>query len=155
MSRRQFPLVLAWATTIHKVQGLTLNQIVVDMKGQSFSCGQAYVAFSRVKSLECLFIKNFNASSIKANMSVVAEMKRLTTNCLPPESVPNIMTLPRQNWLKIGHLNVRSYTCKQDLKCDIPMSHVDIVFHRNILETKINIFKVALLSTQKIAMSSD
>lgn len=32
VSRRQFPLVLAWETTIHKVQGLTLNQIVVDMK---------------------------------------------------------------------------------------------------------------------------
>ena len=52
VSRRQFPLVLAWATIIDKVQGLTLHQIVVDMKGRSFSAGQAYVAFSRVKSIE-------------------------------------------------------------------------------------------------------
>ena len=39
--------MLAWATTIHKVQGLTLNEIVIDMEGSSyFSPGQAYVAFS-------------------------------------------------------------------------------------------------------------
>ena len=46
-SRAQFPLVLSWA--IHRVQGLTLDQIVVEMKGGRFGAGQAYVAFSRVK----------------------------------------------------------------------------------------------------------
>lgn len=65
ITRYQFPLTLAWATTIHKVQGLTLNEIVVDMDGTSrFGPGQAYVAFSRVKTLAG-FIVNFNASGIK------------------------------------------------------------------------------------------
>ena len=51
-SRQQFPLVLAWATTIHEVQGLTMNQIVVDMMKVKFDAGQAYVPFSQVKTLQ-------------------------------------------------------------------------------------------------------
>lgn len=128
VSRRQFPLVLAWATTIHKVQGLTLNQIVVDMKGRTFSAGQAYVAFSQVKSLEGLFIKNFNPTSINVSTSVVAEMERLASYGLPPELVPQVVALPRHKRIKIGHLNVRSYMAKQeDIKCDLTMNHVDIM----------------------------
>ncbi len=100
-------MVLAWATTIHKVQGLTLDQIVVDMKGQAFSAGQAYVAFSQVRSLQGLFIKNFNPTSIKASPSVISEMERLTSDkLLPPQPVPQVVTLPRAGWIKIGHLNV-------------------------------------------------
>ena len=50
ITRLQFPLVLAWAITIHKVQGLTLNSGVVDMSDSSkFKAGQIYVAISRVK----------------------------------------------------------------------------------------------------------
>jgi ATP-dependent exoDNAse (exonuclease V) alpha subunit len=47
---RQVPLRLAWAVTIHKSQGLTYDEIVVDMGNNAFSPGQTYVALSRVKS---------------------------------------------------------------------------------------------------------
>ena len=47
---KQFPLTLSWAVTIHKCQGLTLPEIVVNMSPSKdrFSAGQAYVAFSHV-----------------------------------------------------------------------------------------------------------
>ena len=60
-TRSQFPLTLAWAVTIHKCQGLTLPQIVIDMtpaKGK-LKPGKAYVAFSRVRTIEKLHIINY------------------------------------------------------------------------------------------------
>ena len=51
ITRVQCPLTLSWATTIHKVQGLILDAIVVDMKGTRFNAGQIYVALSRARAL--------------------------------------------------------------------------------------------------------
>ena len=48
-SRLQLPLKLAWAVTIHKSQGLTLDKVVVDVGEKEFSCGLTYVACSRVR----------------------------------------------------------------------------------------------------------
>ena len=60
-TRSQFSSTLNWAVTIHKYQALTLPEIVIDMtqtKGK-FKPGEAYVAFSRVKTLEKLDIMNY------------------------------------------------------------------------------------------------
>lgn len=54
---RQYPLRLAWAVTIHKSQGLTFDKVVVDFTGGTFASGQAYVALSRARSFEGLFLK--------------------------------------------------------------------------------------------------
>jgi len=47
---QQFPLMLAWAVTIHKAQGKTLDRVHIDFGHGTFDSGQAYVAFSRCKS---------------------------------------------------------------------------------------------------------
>ena len=74
-------------TTTHKVQGLTLDEIVVDMKGSRFSPGQPNVAFSRVKTLEGLHILNLNTKAIKKSIDVENEMVMLNTNLLQPVQV--------------------------------------------------------------------
>ena len=84
VTRLQFPLILAWASTIHKVQGLTLDQIVVDMKGGHFGPGLAYVAFSRVKSLNSIHLIDFNPGGITCSENVKDEMERSSSNVLPP-----------------------------------------------------------------------
>ena len=56
-TRSQFPLTLAWHVTIHKCQGLTLPEIVIDMTPAK--PGEAYVAFSRFKTIETLHIINY------------------------------------------------------------------------------------------------
>ena len=61
-----FPLSLAWAVTIHKCQGLTLPEIVVDMSPEkgTYAPGQAYVALSRVRELDKLHIINYTHTQI-------------------------------------------------------------------------------------------
>lgn len=53
----QLPLKLAWALTIHKSQGLTFSNLIIDMTGGAFTSGQTYVAMSRCRSLEGITLK--------------------------------------------------------------------------------------------------
>ncbi len=67
---KQIPIVPAWAMTTHKSQGTTLEIAEVDVGGDIFACGQTYVALSRVKSLDGLYLKSFDPSKIKINKKV-------------------------------------------------------------------------------------
>lgn len=69
MKRLQYPLILAWALTIHKCQGSTLTNVVTDLS-KVFCNAQAYVTLSRVRSLEGLFLLGINFSRIKCNPKV-------------------------------------------------------------------------------------
>ena len=56
LARKQIPLKLAWATTVHKSQGSTLTRAILDISS-CFEVGQAYVSLSRVKSINGLYLE--------------------------------------------------------------------------------------------------
>ncbi len=66
----QYPLRLAWAITVHKSQGMSLDAAEVDLSG-SFEKGMGYVALSRVRSLEGLSIKGLNGMAMQVNEEVL------------------------------------------------------------------------------------
>lgn len=63
----QIPLCLAWALTIHKIQGASLNHASMDLGNSVFEFGQTYVALSRLRTLDGLYLSAFNPNRIKAN----------------------------------------------------------------------------------------
>lgn len=65
----QLPLKLAWAITIHKCQGMSLDQAAVDLS-RSFTYGMGYVAISRLKSYQGLYLVGFNSKSIEMDPQV-------------------------------------------------------------------------------------
>ena len=68
-SRSQVPLILAWALSIHKAQGQTLDRVKVDL-GKIFEKGQAYVALSRATCQEGLQISRFDPKKVMAHERV-------------------------------------------------------------------------------------
>lgn len=69
-TRDQIPLRLAWAISIHRSQGMTMNRIIIDTKGFSMP-GMCYVALSRARSLDGVRIVNMSYSDIKADPSAI------------------------------------------------------------------------------------
>lgn len=75
---KQIPLILAWAITIHKSQGASLDLAEIDIGRGIFECGQTYVALSRVKSLDGLYLKSFDPSKIMIHKKVQDFYESLT-----------------------------------------------------------------------------
>ena len=77
VSRTQVPLRLAYAVTTHKIHGSSLDCACVDIGSGNFEYGQAYVALSRARTLEGLFVHDFDAAAFRAHPTVKAFYKGL------------------------------------------------------------------------------
>jgi ATP-dependent DNA helicase PIF1 len=120
VTRNQIPLRVAYAITIHKSQGSTLDCALVDIGSSTFEYGQAYVALSRVRSLECLYILNLEPGRIRAHPTVVAFYESLERVPLPKVAValsppksprprpPHLMPRAPHVWMLYGRLLLKN-----------------------------------------------
>jgi ATP-dependent DNA helicase PIF1 len=74
----QYPLILAWALTIHKIQGATLKLAEIDIGSSIFEYGQTYVALSRIQSLDGLYLSAFHPQKIRANPIVIQFYEKIS-----------------------------------------------------------------------------
>jgi hypothetical protein len=137
IQRIQFPIALSWACTVHKVQGLTLEKVVISLnlkKQRSFNYGQIYVALSRATSLQGLYILGeIKSKHIKVNPKVNEEYERLrdsslyfNTSSKDEQSDDSVLT--------ISLLNIRSLRKHSE----------DIKFHSQLFSSDV----LALTETQ-------
>ena len=87
VSREMLPIILCWACTTHKLQGATVDRAVVFLGSECKTKGLAYVAISRLKTLEGLAIVNFNERMLfnPADKDALQEIGRLRGTVIPTE----------------------------------------------------------------------
>lgn len=85
----QIPLRLAWAITVHKSQGMSLDEVVIDLRS-AFDYGMGYVALSRVRSLEGMCLLGLNKMSLKISPEINNKDKMFLT-----ESEKNLKNLKK------------------------------------------------------------
>ena len=131
IQRTQFPLTLAWACTVLKVQGLTLEKMVFSFelfKQRQFNYGQVYVALSRVKSLAQLYLMgDIDSAGVRADPRISEEYQRLRSEGMKLHA-PNILCKSNSENIVITLLNVRSLKQHfEDIRNDSKIVQSDII----------------------------
>lgn len=108
--RSQIPLILAWALSIHKAQGQTLERVRVDL-GKIFEKGQAYVALSRATSQEGLEIIRFDPRKVMAHEKVRQFYDSLYSvdKTPPPAAIPPMGRISQLTADEEAYLNDQVY----------------------------------------------
>nr|CAH7752689.1 unnamed protein product [Callosobruchus chinensis] len=112
VTRVQLPLKLAWAFSIHKSQGLTLDCVEMSL-GRVFEAGQAYVALSRAQSLESLRVLDFKPSQVWANPDVLEFYKYM-------DQIRIIPLGPQSKNTNVGNL-IRKKSVPKSKLCSKPL----------------------------------
>jgi len=98
----QVPLILSWALTIHKSQGASLDAAEIDVGSGIFECGQTYVALSRVRSLNGLYLTSYDHKRIKINKKVKDFYESLTLYYNSKETyIPPVINESVSNNIKV------------------------------------------------------
>lgn len=135
----QYPLKLAWAITIHKSQGLTFERLIVDFHTGTFASGQAYVALSRVKSLEGLYLKRPLAIWDILVSQDILEFESLAKEFANKNRVL-ILSIAKKNPQLIIDLIARYYCFTPELlnSYKIFQNHRSVQFNKHIKQIKNN-----------------
>jgi ATP-dependent DNA helicase PIF1 len=112
----QIPIIHAWALSIHKCQGATMDIAEIDVGRTIFEYGQTYVALSRVKTLDGLYLSGFDVSRIMTNPKVEEFYASFADNIIPVSedinSADEIAETQPETCKKISFSN---YTYKPDV----------------------------------------
>ena len=88
--REQFPLILAYALTIHKCQGLSLDCAIDDLSEKVFIAGMAYVALSRVRMLSSSHLIAFDPEASTQCLEEVNRLRETFRKDLPVYTIPRV-----------------------------------------------------------------
>ena len=130
IKRLQFPLMLSWACTVHKVQGDQFKEAVISYelrRQRSFNNGQFYVALSRVMLLDGLYLTGkYDRNAIKVDQRATEQYDHMRKNCqLPP--IEDFGSL-EEDTLTITLLNTRSLPKHSlDIAADAILMECDIM----------------------------
>ncbi|XP_071943845.1 uncharacterized protein [Antedon mediterranea] len=139
-SRKQFPLKLAYACTVHKVQGMTMDKAVVCLK-DTFTHGQAYVGLSRVTSISGLTIENFKPSLIYCDPNIKKCLNNMDSYCNDLFMNSNILCLT-ETWLNkdddVFDVRIEPYKCYHQARVNNLMAENEYKQHVTCSTTENN-----------------
>lgn len=111
----QLPLRLAWAITVHKSQGMSMDGAVMDLSSV-FEYGQGYVALSRVRKLEGLHILGWNAQALAVNPEVVERDHKFIEESIEAEKM--FEDMPKDELLEMQKAYVDACGGKKKTKAE-------------------------------------
>lgn len=136
----QFPIKLAYAFTIHKAQGQTYNQVIIDLKSHIFAPGQLYVALSRARSLQDLYLtKPITYSDIISDDEIFVFLNKLRVNQQVTTENKQEAVSVRNETIKVANPICDNFICfiRQREVC---MSSAELMIH------SLNAFKLLVHS---------